>query len=127
MKEVTKIMIKLYKPLDLDWMNYRVTKQNPITFHHIVKKEHGGSYDLTNGALLTETGHRYLHIIECKEIKLYDMLNKMFEIINRQQHAPTEEQRQIIEYLLNEFYQLHKDDKTSKGKTLIKHDYLKRF
>ena len=35
-------MIKLYKPLDLDWMNYRVTRSNPITFHHIVKKENGG-------------------------------------------------------------------------------------
>ena len=70
MKEVTKLMIKLYKPLDLDWMNYRVTRQNPITFHHIIKKEHGGSYDLSNGALLTETGHRYLHIIECKELIL---------------------------------------------------------
>ena len=127
MKQVTKEMIKIYKPLDLDWMNYRVTRQNPITFHHIVKKEHGGLYTFDNGALLTETGHRYLHIIEYKEAKIFDMLNKMFEIINRQQHAPTQEQREIVEYLLNEFYQLHKNDKTSKGKTLIKYDFTKRF
>jgi hypothetical protein len=58
---------------------------------------------------------------------LFDMLNKMFEIINRQKHAPTPEQRQIIDYLLEEFYQLHKDDKTSKGKRLIKYDYTKRY
>ena len=127
MKQVTKEMIEIYKPLDLDWMNYRVTRQNPITFHHIKKAEHGGLYTFDNGALLTETGHRYLHIIEYKEIKLYDMLNKMFEIINRQRHAPTQEQREIIEYLLNEFYNLHKEDKTSKGKRLIKFDYTKRF
>lgn len=127
MKEVTKELIKIYKPVDLDWMNYRVTRQNPITFHHIIKREHGGLYTLDNGALLTETGHHYLHIIECKEIKLYDMLNKMFEIINKQKHAPTQEQRDIIEYLLNEFYQLHKNDKNSKGKSLIKYDYTKRF
>lgn len=126
MKEVTKEMIKIYKPLDLDWMNYRVTRQNPITFHHIIKREHGGLYTFDNGALLTETGHRYLHIIEYKEAKIFDMLNKMFEIINRQRHAPTQEQREIIEYLLNEFYELHKNDKTSKGKTLIKYDYINK-
>ena len=127
MKQVTKEMIKIYKPLDLDWMNYKVTRQNPITFHHIIKKEQGGLYTFENGALLTETGHRYLHIIEYKEAKIFEMLNKMFEIINRQQHAPTQEQREIVEYLLNEFYQLHKNDKTSKGKTLIKYDFTQRF
>lgn len=127
MKEVTKELIKIYKPVDLDWMNYKVTRQNPLTYHHIVKKEHGGLYTLDNGALLTMTAHQYLHIIECKEVKLFDMLNKMFEIINRQRHAPTPEQRQIIDYLLEEFYQLHKDDKTSKGKRLIKYDYTKRY
>jgi hypothetical protein len=127
MKEVTKELIKIYKPVDLDWLNYRVTRQNPLTYHHIIKREHGGLYALDNGALLTQTGHHYLHIIEYKEIKLYEMLNKMFEIINKQRHAPTPDQREIIEYILNEFYQLHKNDKNSKGKTLIKFDYTQRF
>jgi hypothetical protein len=127
MKEVTKELIRIYKPLDLDWLNYRVTRQNPLTYHHIIKRENGGLFTLENGALLSQTGHRYLHIIEYKEIKIYEMLNKMFEIINRQKHAPTQEQREIIEYLLNEFYQLHKNDRNSKGKTLIKYDYTQRF
>lgn len=127
MKEVTKELIKIYKPVDLDWLNYKVTRQNPITYHHIIKRENGGLYTIDNGALLTITGHQYLHIIECKEKKLYDMINKMFEIINKQRHAPTQEQRQIIEYLLNEFYDLHKNDKNSKGKALIKYDFTKRF
>lgn len=126
MKEVTKELIKIYKPVDLDWMNYKVTRQNPLTYHHIIKKEDGGLWTLDNGALLTVTGHQYLHTIECKEIKIYIMLNKMFEIINRQRHAPTPDQREIIDYLLNEFYELHKYDKNSKGKTLIKYDYVRR-
>lgn len=127
MKEVTKLMIKIYKPLDLDWMNYRVTRQNPITFHHIIKKEYGGLYTLENGALLTIIGHQYLHIIEYKETYIYEALNKMFKIINEQKQPPTNEQRETIECLLNEFYDLHKNDKTSKGKTLIKYDFRKRF
>lgn len=127
MKEVTRELIKIYKPLNLDWMNYKVIRPSDITYHHIIKKEHGGLYTLENGALLTSTAHQYLHIIEYKEIKIYDMLNKMFEIINKQRHAPTQEQREIIEYLLNEFYDLHKNDTNSKGKRLIKYEYTKRF
>ena len=127
MKEVTRELIKLYKPIDLDWLNYKVNRPSDLTYHHIIKKENGGLYTLDNGALLTSTAHQYLHIIEYKEIKIYEMLNKMFEIINRQRHAPTMEQREIIEYLLNEFYELHKEDKNSKGKHLIRYEYLKRF
>lgn len=128
MKEVTRELIRIYKPLDnLDWLNYRITKQNPLTYHHIVKREHGGLMTLENGALLTVIGHRYLHIIECKDYQIYMAISKMLELINKQKHAPTQEQREIMEYLLNEFYNLHKKDKIAKGKTLIKHDYLKRF
>lgn len=126
MKEVTKQMIKIYKPIDLDWLNYKVTRENPITAHHIVKREDGGKLVLDNIALLSKCGHQYLHIIEFKEHKIYEMLNKMFEIINRQGHAPTEDQRFVIQYLLDEFYSLHKNDKNSKGKTLIRYDYISR-
>ena len=127
MKEVTRELIKFYKPLTLDWLNYKVVRPSDITFHHIIKKEDGGLYTLDNGALLTSTAHQYLHIIEYKEKDIYMMLNKMFTIINKQRSAPTPDQREIIEYLLNEFYELHKNDTNSKGKRLIKYDYLKRF
>ena len=127
MKNVTRELIKMYGPVDLDWMNYRVTTQNALTFHHIQKREEGGKETLDNGALLTIIGHRYLHIIEYKEIKIYITLTKMFELINKQKHAPTQEQREIIDYLLNEFYSLHKEDKNARGRTLIKHDFTERF
>lgn len=126
LKQVTKDLLKFYKPLTLDWLNYKVTRQNTITFHHIVKQEHGGLYTLDNGALLTERGHRYLHIIEYKECQIYEALNKMFLIINKQRSTPTIEQREIINYLLDEFYNLHKNDRTKKGKRLIKYDFLDR-
>ena len=127
MKKQCQEMLKIYKPLSgLDWMNYKITRKNDLTFHHIIKKQHGGTLDIDNGALLLPTAHQYLHIIEYKDLKTYLVLNKLFKIINQQMREPTQEQRQIIEYLLCEFENYHRYDKTSKGKVLIKREYLKR-
>lgn len=46
--------------------------------------------------------------------------------VNRQQHEPTKEQREIVEYLLREFERVHKWDKNSKGKLVLQRKYLKR-
>lgn len=119
-------MIKIYKPVDLDWLNYRVTPSNPLTFHHIIKKEHSGKEIVENGALITEIGHQYLHLIECKNIDTYILLNKIFKMVNEQKSCPTDEQRELIEYILREFELVHKNDKNSKGESLIKYKYLKR-
>ena len=27
-------MIEIYKPVDFDWMSYKITRNNPLTFHH---------------------------------------------------------------------------------------------
>lgn len=126
MKKITREMIRIYKPLDYDWLNYKVTASNKLTFHHIIKRTNGGKEEISNGALLTEIGHQYLHLIECKELETYLLLNKIFKIINEQRTAPTKEQRELVEYLLKEFESIHKNDKNSKGNNLIQYKYLKR-
>ena len=126
MKEITREMLKIYKPVsDLDWMNYKLVKKN-LTFHHIKKREDGGEQVIENGALLMPVAHQYLHIIEYKDFDTYVSINKMFEIVNRQLSEPTQEQREIIEYLLRQFEKKHKDDKNSKGKILIRWQYKQR-
>ena len=70
--------------------------------------------------------HQYLHLIEYKDIKTYDTINKMFKYINQQRYEPTKEQREIIEFLLQSFEEEHKWDRGSKGKILIKRKYLER-
>lgn len=123
---VKKEMLKIYKPIsNLDWMNYKLIKKD-ITFHHIVKREYGGKEEISNGALLMPVAHQYLHIIEYKDIETYNAINKIFKYINNQQCEPTREQREIIEYLLKQFEYEHIEDKTSKGKNLIKYKYLER-
>lgn len=70
--------------------------------------------------------HQYLHLIEYKDFDTYTMINKIFKYVNLQQHEPTREQRELIEYLLREFEKIHRWDKGSKGKLLIQHKYLER-
>lgn len=53
MKRITREMLKIYKPYSgLDWMNYKIVRQN-MTAHHILKKEEGGMLEQSNIALLT--------------------------------------------------------------------------
>lgn len=126
MKNISKEMLKIYKPYsNLDWLNYRLVKKD-ITFHHIVKREYGGQREISNGALLMPVAHQYLHLIECKDIETYITINKIFRIINQQREEPTQEQREILEYLLKEFEKVHRWDKGSKGKLLLQRKYLER-
>ena len=127
MKPITKEMLTIYKPLsNLDWMNYKLV-ENKLTNHHIIKREDGGTLKIHNIALLMPIAHSYLHVIEYKDIKTYDAINKIFRYINNQRQEPTQEQRELIEYLLLEFEQEHKEDKNSKGKLLIRKPYLDRW
>ena len=125
MKPITKEMIKIYNLDKLCFMGYTLDKT--ASFHHIVKKENGGKEIIENGAVLNKTAHEYLHIIEYKDIGTYIAINKILKIINEQRDKPTTEQLEIISKILSMFEEEHKEEKTSKGKRLIKHQYLDRF
>ncbi len=127
MKRIKKEMLQIYKPYsDLDWMNYKLVKKD-VTLHHIIKRVDNGRMEIPNLALIMPSGHQFLHLIECKDIDTYITLNKIFKIINNQKAEPTPEQREIIEYLLQDFEYKHKYDKNSKGKLLIKAEYKQRY
>lgn len=126
MNKITQEMLKIYKPLShLDWMNYHLVRKD-VTFHHIQKQEDNGKRTIENGALLMPISHQYLHLIECKDLETYIAINRIFMFVNRQQHEPTKEQREIVEYLLREFESVHRWDKNSKGKLVLQRKYLKR-
>lgn len=127
MKEITREMLRIYNPIsNLDWMNYRLIR-GQVSYHHCIKRADGGKKTINNGAILMPHAHEYLHIIEYKDIQTYEMINKLFKIINTQLHEPNMEQREIIEYLLLEFEDKHRKDLNSKGKILIKDKYLRRW
>lgn len=126
MNEITKEMLHIYKPIsNLDWLNYKLVRKN-VTFHHIIKKCDGGKRIIENGALLIPLSHQYLHLIEFKDLETYIALNKIFKIVNNQRSEPNKDQREIVEYLLQDFEYHHRNDKNKKGKLLIKEEYKQR-
>ena len=127
MKNVVCKMLKIYVPYSgLDWMNYRLVRED-VTYHHIVKKADGGKKDINNGALLMPTGHQYLHLIENMDIDTYVELNEFLKDVNMQKHEPTLMQRGIIEDILLNFEKEHRWDKDRDGNLLIRAKYLRRW
>jgi hypothetical protein len=127
MKNITGKMLKIYVPVSgLDWMNYRLVKEE-VTFHHIKKKSDGGKKEINNGALIMPVGHQYLHLIEYLDIDTYLELNSIFKIVNMQGKEPTLMQRGVIEDLLLSFEDIHRWDKNMNGELIIKRKYLKRW
>lgn len=127
MKKVVQDMLKIYKPYSsLDWMNYKLVKKD-VTFHHIQKRCDGGRLEINNGGLLMPNSHAYLHLIEFLDLNTYLSLNEIFKDVNYQGYEPEYEQRLIIESLLSSFESVHRWDKGSKGKLLIKRKYLERW
>ena len=123
MKYITSLMINEYGVRKVCFMGYKVSKENPYTFHHLKKKEHGGKEELENGAILTEIAHKYLHIIESRDKELYELLNNVLWQINEQGFAPLERQLLAIDYILKIFEEKYDKDRTKSGKILIKREY----
>lgn len=127
MKPVTSHLISIFKPVDMDWMGYKLNNPYDLSFHHIIKRENGGSYNFDNGALLKrDTSHEYLHIIEGKDLDMYVYINKILKEINTQRNRPTKKQLFEVEDVLLEFEKEHCSDTNNKGKPLIKERYIER-
>lgn len=127
MKRITREMIKIYGTEDKCWMGYKLTRtKNGLnaTFHHLEKREHGGEEKIENGAILSSVAHNYLHLIEHKDEPIYNAINGILMVINRQGHHPTPDQIATIHCLLKIFEDKHRDDVNSKGKKILKHKYI---
>lgn len=126
MKQITKLMVNMYSLKKIDFMGYKVSKDNPYTYHHLIKRCYGGKETIENGAVLTKNSHEYLHIVETRDLELYNYINNVLKQINEQGHEPLLRQRLAIDYLFKLFEHDHMNDRSSKNKRLIKDSYLKR-
>ncbi len=80
-QEVLNKMIKIYTPDGYDWMGTPITRTNPLTYHHIIKRNEGDT-TVSNGALLTKSSHRKLNMLETRDKDLYDEWQWLFYAIN---------------------------------------------
>lgn len=125
MKELTRQMARAYRTRGNDWMGYNIDSITQLSYHHIQKKEDGGPFTWDNGALLRrDTAHEYLHIIEYKDLEIYDYINEILKQINTQGYKPTKEELIAIRDVLLSFEREHCSDRNSKGKILIKNKYI---
>ena len=50
---IIDFMKEIYNTYNKDWMGFKITEENPLTYHRIIKEEDGGNKTIDNGALLT--------------------------------------------------------------------------
>lgn len=128
MKHLVIEMKHIWNTNDVDWMGYKLNKGDSLSFHHIVKKENKGKFEIDNGALLNNnSSHPYLHLIETKDLELYVYLNNLLQNINTQRSFPSKQQLLAIDSILKQFEREHCSDKNSKGKYLIKNEFYDRM
>ena len=109
MKRVLRIMVDIFQPDGIDWMNFCLAKGNPFTYHHIVEKSNGGDKSLDNGAILTKHAHTLLNMLEKFCPDAYNDLQQVFAKINSSKKPPAEELIREIDEILY--------------KVLISHEY----
>ena len=100
MKHKTKVMVKIYKTDKVDWLGYKIDRNNKLTIHHIFKQSYGGLNEFSNYALLVEKSHNYLHVLETKDHEVYLELNKLFKELNDSLEPPDKYYYEEVEKVL---------------------------
>lgn len=127
MKKITQRMYESYKMKEVDWLGYEIHSLSSLDAHHIIKKADGGLYREDNIAILNNHDHRYLHIIESKDLELYAYLNIILKKINEQGKMSSINQLLAINSILEQFEREYSGTYNSKGEPLIKEEYTKRL
>jgi hypothetical protein len=55
-------------------------KTDKLSYHHLLKKQHGGKATIDNGAQLIDEIHRWLHQLEHTDMELYDLVNECLDL-----------------------------------------------
>lgn len=81
-KSILLEMQRVYCTYEKDWMGFKISKRNFLTFHHITKRCMKGLENIDNGALLGKKSHELLNMIEIFDEDLYNRWNDLFMDIN---------------------------------------------
>lgn len=134
MREITNLMIREYniKKLGYDFMGFNVNQTKRLSFHHLIvprrdckrlQIENDG-YVKWNGAILgQDTSHEYLHKIEIYDRETFEQITQLMVEQNKMGKLDMEILLEINN-ILNNFEKEHKNERTSKGKILIKPEYI---
>ena len=121
MSDILRVMIKIWEMSSIDWLGY--DNEERYSFHHLIKKSNGGKKIISNGAVLHQNSHAYLHTIEYYDLDKYLFLNKILKQVNEQKMMTTKEQLIQIRYVLKEFQNEYEGKNSSRDKPIIKKEY----
>lgn len=122
MSDILRVMIKIWDMNTMDWLGYDNLER--YSFHHLTKKCDGGEKIISNGAVLHQSSHSYLHTIEYYDLDKYIFLNNILKKVNEQKSFTTKEQLEQIRYVLLEFQNEYEGKKSSREKDIIKKEYI---
>ena len=121
MSDILRVMIKIWDMNTMDWLGYDNLER--YSFHHLKKKCDGGEKIISNGAVLHQNSHSYLHTIEYYDLDKYLFLNGILRQINEQKYQPSIEQLKQIKLVLKEFQNEYDGKVSSRDKPIIKKEY----
>lgn len=121
MSDVLKLMIKIWNMGTMDWLGYDNLER--YSFHHLIKKSDGGKKIISNGAVLHQSSHSYLHTIEYYDLDRYIFLNTILKAINEQKYMPSINQLEQIKFALKGFQNEYEGKLSSRGNEIIKKEY----
>ena len=136
MKEITKFMISNFKlkQLGMDFMGFSLQKNDIYTFHHLIIAKRdcralqipAEGYVRWNGSILCgKTSHPYLHLIEAKDFDMFCYITSEMIDMNIKGYLDIDNLKRISD-VLKQFEKEHENDRTKKGKILIKEEYKRR-
>ncbi len=106
---VMKYLYDTYMLNNVDILNFEASKDNKVTYHHIIKVEDLNllgfptKKTIENGIVLTRIAHSYLHLIDDYAPDIFYHLNKIILLITKERRLPTIEERNLIEIFLEAF------------------------
>lgn len=89
-------LIRIFKQKNIDWMGYKVSRNNPYTYHHILERRYGGKLTIDNGAILTRQAHDHLNYLEAYVPEAYNDWNNLFKYFNAKKAPLTKEDYELI-------------------------------
>lgn len=124
MRKITNLMIEMYNLKNIDFMGYSFNKNNASYHHLIIPRRLGGAETIENGAVLNgKTSHPYLHIVEGIDLDMFVSITQ--EIIEEKAIGRLDKEcLGRIDDILSCFEREHSGKRTSKGKVLIKPEFV---
>lgn len=135
MRELTNQMIKDFKitKLGIDFMGYQVERKQDLSFHHLIIPHRncksmglGEGYLYWNGSILeSNSSHPYLHLLEQKDYDMFLAITSEMIDMNILGRLDIDNLRRIRD-ILEQFEREHCADRSTKGKLLIKREYIEK-